>query len=121
MSATVQQLEDRIMELEDLLGMSEPIPPMLRIQKAHETILSMLLNRESVTKDALTVALYQGGRTNHGNEPSPKSIEVQICHLRKALRQHGVEIETYWGRGYFMVPEMKRKCRALFESMREAA
>lgn len=118
MTSQVAQLEDRIYELEEQLGLHEDIPPSLGITKALSRILGVLLARELAPKETIAFAMYQGGQTKRGNEWADKSVEIQIMNLRKALKPHGIEIETHWGRGYFMTAAMKAKCRALFVATR---
>lgn len=44
-----------------------------------------------------------------------KGVDVRIYHLRVALRKHGIEIETVWGVGYRLAPEMKARVRAVLQ------
>jgi two-component system cell cycle response regulator CtrA len=47
------------------------------------------------------------------DEPEIKIIDVFVCKLRKKMEIFGVKIETIWGRGYYMTPEMKAKAAAM--------
>ena len=40
---------------------------------------------------------------------------VSIWKLRQKMRQHGIEIKTSWGVGYYMDDENKAKLKALIE------
>jgi DNA-binding response OmpR family regulator len=50
-----------------------------------------------------------------------KGVDVAICKLRKALATHGIEVETVWGVGFRMVPEMQARARLLLDQQQEAA
>lgn len=54
-----------------------------------------------VTREQIYNGLY--GLRTECEMPEPKIIDVFICHLRKALADTRVRIETVWGRGYRMV------------------
>jgi hypothetical protein len=73
-------------------------------------ILTGLVTHGRMSKDRLYNELY-GNRLGEG--PEPKIIDVFVCKLRAKLRPHGVEIETRWGHGYEMRPEMVARLNAL--------
>ncbi len=112
--ARCQRLDDRIAELETLLGLSCPVPPALRLKPVCARLLGCLLRRERWTRDDLYVALYD----DPASAPQIKTIDVHMVHLRAALKPHGITIETLWGVGYFMTREMKARTHALFETLR---
>lgn len=67
-------------------------------------ILALLLKRSEATKQQLHTVIEQNRPTEGRDETDPKMVDVLICHLRKKLRGHGIEIETVWGLGYLIPP-----------------
>lgn len=58
--------------------------------------LRVLAGRDAVTRDGLYLSVY--GQSDDG--PDVKIVDVIICKLRRKLVDHGINIETIWGRGY---------------------
>jgi DNA-binding response OmpR family regulator len=50
---------------------------------------------------------------NKGDQTDPKMVDVVICNLRKRLKKTGLKIETMWGCGYFMKPDMRTRALEL--------
>lgn len=63
-----------------------------------------------ISKQALYDAIYWD-RPDGG--PDPQGLSVQLCNVRKVLRQHGISIDTVWGSGLLMT-EPNRKRLAIF-------
>lgn len=74
------------------------------------TILGVLLSRETARKEALLDALYFDDPNGGAEE---KILSVFICRMRPRLKRDGVLIETVWGVGWRLAPEMKARVRAL--------
>lgn len=53
----------------------------------------------------------EGNSINIGN-----SLSVHICHIRKKLKPHGIDISVAWGRGYFINKESRDKIKAIIET-----
>ena len=116
-SATVEDLQFRIEELERLLGMH---PDMVgAIQKATglstrpACIIAALARRPGLvfTKENILDLLYAG----MPNQPDMKIIDVFICKARAKLTPLGIELTTVWGRGYTMDAANRLKLTALVE------
>lgn len=114
-------LHHRISELEEQLGLREDIPPQLNLSPQCRYVLGIILKRDVAVTANMVFAVWQGSRTNRDCEPSKKHVEVVVCHLRRALKPHGITIETRHHMGYYMTRAMKEKTRALFRTMRSAA
>jgi two-component system cell cycle response regulator CtrA len=106
-----EQLRERIAELEGLLGMTFPYPPILGLTGSEGRMLGFLLSRDCVTRDALMVCLY--GHRPASDETEIKIVDVFICNLRKKLKPFGIDIKTQWGTGYYMTKEAKDAVAAL--------
>jgi len=52
------------------------------------------------TKDGIYDNVYMD---MHGEGPNMKIMDVVICHIRPALAEVGLVIETIWGKGYKIV------------------
>lgn len=79
----------------------------LTATEAH--ILNVLMRRAQVAKASLFEALY-GDRIA---APEPKVLDVMVHKLRRKIGQRGIQIETIWGVGYRLTPDMRAKIEAL--------
>lgn len=69
-------------------------------------ILSILLKKEIVSREAFFQMFYADD-PNGG--PDPKTIDIHIVKVRKALREHGIELGQRWRMGWFLRPEDKAR------------
>ena len=118
LQATITRLEDRIVELEEAMGLCV-LPPLewgLTVQQAR--LFGVLLERELLRKDAAMAALY---RDRGEDEPEMKIVDVFVCHIRRKLKPFGIEIGTRWGVGYFMTAANKAEARRQIEASRGTA
>ena len=73
----------------------------IEVRPAIRPILRILWDASgrTVSKDHLLTA-YTARRSIKQSFPDAKIIDIQICHLRKALAGTDYEIKTVWGVGY---------------------
>lgn len=94
----------------------------LRTPPAVCLTLMLLVDREGrlQSKAAVIAATRAGPGLERDREPVDHLAGVYICHARKALRRllGHIEIETIWGQGWVLQPDMARRLRVL---MGEAA
>lgn len=84
--------------------------------KLEAALLAVLLRRDQATKDQLHRVIEQNRPGEKRDETDPKMVDVLICHLRKKLRPHDVQVETIWGVGYAIpVPSRDKAVRALIQ------
>ncbi len=110
---------NRIEELESLLGVHVELPPEMRMTPSQTEIFGMLMKREGVcTKEAIYTACY-GGRPEC-DQPEMKIIDVQICKIRRIVKQRcddleiePIEIGTKWGAGYYIDEKNKARFTAI--------
>lgn len=107
------RLRDRIAQLEEVVGFSIDLPIFLGLTTHEARLFGALLKRSVWTKEQLLFALYSD--RHDGEAPEIKIIDVFVCKARKKLARFGIEIETLWGQGYRLSPEMKAKAVALIE------
>lgn len=110
----IERLRDRVEELEALLGVGwddiASYRNALRLTVDQAKILGLLAKRNvTVTRDAIYTVLY--GARPDCDQPDMKIIDVHVCKLRKPLRRVGVEIQSDWGMGYYLLAADKRKLR----------
>ena len=107
LQAECDRLEARVIILEDALYGGEPQYPLdWKLSPQEARFLSVLLTRPEVaTREMFYASIYQQQDTVH----DPKIIDVIICNLRRKLTPRGIEIETSWGRGYWLVDQAKAK------------
>ena len=114
----LQRLRDRIEQLESLLGLDRNIAGRLRdafmITRAQAETLCFMLRRNFVSHEALYITLY--GARPDCDQPDPRIMDVQVHHLRTALRKHGIALKTRWGEGWTISPADKIKVRAVLEA-----
>jgi two-component system cell cycle response regulator CtrA len=111
LEAENQRLRDRVTQLEEVVGFSIDLPIFLGLTTHEARLFGALLKRPVWTKEQLLFALYSG---RHDDEqPEIKIIDVYVCKARKKLARWGIEIETLWGQGYRLAPDMRTKALAL--------
>lgn len=103
------RLRDRIAQLEEAMGLDFIAPLEWRLTRAETALFGVLLAREIATKEALLTGIV---RDPTGEAPEIKIVDVFVCKARRKLRPFGIEIETLWGRGYRLSPEVKALARA---------
>jgi hypothetical protein len=110
--------DDRIEELQILLGLSIEPPPLVRIAPYPLKILGLLLIKPRVTTAMIETAIY--GDLPFGDWPinPPAAIKVHVNHLRNTLSGHQITFDTIREGngpcGYAMTPTMKAQARAVF-------
>lgn len=116
----IQQLRDRVAELERVLGLTARFPKTIlaegtRMTLQCEKVLGLLMARNTITIEAAYVAVY--GDRPECDQPSVGSVEIALYWLRKGLRPHGITIRNVYGRGLWYLDDAdKAKIRALIEA-----
>lgn len=82
-----------------------------RVTVKEAMLLAALLRRPEATKEQLLGFMYGAAE----DLPELKIIDVFVCKLRKELVKHGLDIQTIWGRGYFISPEHRAAAMKLLE------
>lgn len=104
LEAENSRLRARIEQLESAAGMDFVAPLEWRLTAQETRVFGGLLAREIATKDAVMAGLY---RDVHRDEAEIKIVDVFVCKIRAKLKPFGLPIETLWGQGYFLKPEVK--------------
>jgi len=105
-------LQDRIEELEDLLGTSPPLTNAycaLGLPPHQRRMLGLLMKRTEVTREQMIIAVWGDGP--EAKQPDLRTIDVHISNIRKKLKSSGAKITTLWGEGFMMTPADKQKLR----------
>lgn len=110
LEAENERLRDKIYMLEEGLGIHELLPAEWCLTGKEAAVLGHLIKRDIGTKRSIMTALYASGGID---EPEMKIVDVFVCKLRKKMATLDVTIETRWGEGYFLTPEMKTKIKQL--------
>lgn len=114
-------LRERVAFLERSIGSDRAVPRVLGLTATESRVLAVLVVRVEASKDQILTIAYNNV---HGDElPDPKIIDVFICKIRAKLRPFDIGIDTIWGQGYRLRPEMKKRIQDLLatESQAEAA
>ena len=122
MSTAEARLRERIDELEETVrqlrvlafGENLELPIDIKAPRQGKTILRILLSKSPkvVTYDHLAAVIWPN---NERADPN-RSLSVEICKLRKALREAGVEIKSYWGEGYYLPTASANRLREMVGS-----
>lgn len=114
----IDYLEAEVDRLNRLIGASDAdaqvaaIRDRLGMKASAARVLKVLLSGspgKAWNKEALHNA-YCAGRLD---QPDIQIVDTLVCFIRKALRPHGITIETVWGTGYRLAPDMRAKIEAL--------
>lgn len=91
-------LEDRIEELEALLGLRAQFhfPFEIKLSRTRERLIGMLMSLPEVSSESAFAALY--GTREH--PPTFNVLSVHITHVRKILARIGITIHTIHGFGW---------------------
>lgn len=121
-----EELQERIIQLEKLLGLhdsngidlliarslQENPEARLKLTKTEAKILGMLYAAPGVvTYDAFYTVIYSGS----DECPEPSTIIVIAYKLRKKLKLFDIYLETVWGVGYRMDADNKAKLKSVIE------
>lgn len=80
------------------------------LQPQHGVILSLLLSRQAVSRDAVMYALYGDNDWPDGN-----CVDVRMCRLRRVLGKVGVGIRNAHRRGWWIDPEDRVRLSGLVD------
>lgn len=116
LEAEIARLENRMRDLEQVLGLNLAAPAEFRLSRGQAVLFNILLRREAVTREALHLALCARSQ-NDG--PGIGIVATIIYQLRRKLRPHGVKIDNIHGQGYRMTPESKTKVAAIMTKVVE--
>lgn len=87
---------DRHLALEEALGLTVSPAKEYGLTASEKPLYGLLTKTRVLSKERAFMALY-----GHLDEPpQEKIIDVMICHMRKKLERHGMQIENVWGVGY---------------------
>lgn len=111
---TREQMQDRIEELEELLGL--PMPRLRSIPDIRSTfdwrLLGLLMRRTLVTREFAFTALY-GGLPEADQPKDVRIIDQRVYRLNLVLRRQGMHIETERFTGYYLDEKTKTRLCAL--------
>jgi len=108
----ISMLEDRIEELEEIIGTCPPLTNaycVLGLPPHQRRMLGLLMKRDQATREQIIIAVWGDGP--EAKQPDLRTIDVHISHIRKKLKPSGAKITTLWGEGFMMTPADKQKLR----------
>lgn len=97
-----------------------------KLTKLLANFMLVMVKREQADKTTLhrvieSIRAARVNRPDTSEETNPKMVDVLICNLRKKLRVFGIEIETLWGRGYYLEPHMRQRVLDILEGGLDSA
>jgi hypothetical protein len=100
-SSLEQRLQDRVQELEALLGVgNDDVSRLMTVLDATPQqceMVGFMLKRAVATRTGMFIALF--GARPECDQPDMKLIDVQMVRVRVALGALGIEVHTAWGAG----------------------
>jgi DNA-binding response OmpR family regulator len=98
----IEELRDRVEELETLLGLKTKLPDAYGLSPTEEKFVGILLKRKVVNREMFLTAIYGGltDRTTH-------LVGMNIWNIRRKLAPWGITIKNQWGRGYYLDDEAR--------------
>jgi phage shock protein A len=119
----INALRNRIAELEEEIrqlraDMVQTDATFLHfLSKNQMKLLMGIYSRPVATYAYLDRITEQGDRYNRYTDLNHEALRnrVSIWKLRQKMRQHGIDIKTSWGVGYYLDDENKTKLKALME------
>ena len=123
MVETIQQLRDRIAELEEEVRQlrADMLPTNATfldfLSKHQMKLLLGIYSRPIADYSYLDRITEQGDRYNRYTDINHEALRnrVSIWKLRKKMREYGIEIKTWRGIGYYLDDENKAKLKQLME------
>jgi hypothetical protein len=117
----IRQLYDRIHLLEEQLRQlrEELVPPnnpfLHILARQHAALLLGIYSKRTATYAYLDAIGIATGHLNRGEgeDYAYHRVKVAIFKLRKKLREHGIEVSTCRGLGYYLDDENKTKIEML--------
>lgn len=112
----IAALEDRVAELEELLGVGPTFSDQyakLGLAPIARKVLGYIVRREVATREGAFQAVY--GALSDCDQPEclKEAIGVRVYNIRNALEPHGIRIKTVYKVGWVMSAADKEKLAAL--------
>lgn len=107
-------LEEELRQLREALAPADN--PFLRIlPRQHAALLMGIYKKHIATYVYLDIIGSETGRLGRGEGEDyfHHRVKVAVHKLRKKMRDHGIEISTYRGLGYYLDDENKTKVEML--------
>jgi hypothetical protein len=102
---------ERIADVEQLLGIDDPKPLIVKVSRTERILMELLLRRNMLTREVAWGVLY--GHRPDADQPQYRVISTIIHHLRSRLSPHGVEITTEYGTGWYLQEKDREKLEQL--------
>ena len=123
MSEIIQQLRDRIAELEEEIRQLREDNQHISgtfvgiLTRQHEALLMGIYKRDVAPFAYLDRITEDFGKYNRyeGEMHQTLRTKVAVWKLRQRLKPYGIEIKTWRGVGYYLDDENKAKLKALME------
>jgi hypothetical protein len=112
----IDLLEEEIRQLrEDLVPVNNPF--LHAFSRQHAALLLGIYSKRLATYAYLDAICSKTGHINRGesDDYARRRVKVAIFKLKKKLREHGIEVCTRRGLGYYLDDENKAKVEKLME------
>ncbi len=99
------ELRERVAYLERCLCEPDARYDLLGLTASEARVFGSLVKRTMLSKEQIGAVLYADRKDRE--LPDLKIVDVYVCKIRAKLERFGIRIETVWGHGYEVRPEMK--------------
>ena len=109
-AAVIDALENRILELEDALGINLVKPWMVPLNPQERQLLGALLHRPLVTR---AMGLAAISVTSHDclKENSERTVYVSLFNVRKFLKKQGIILHRAYKEGWWLDEKDREKLK----------
>jgi hypothetical protein len=112
----ISLLEEQLRQLrEDIVPVNNPFLHLFSYQ--HSALLMGLYNKRMATYAFLDCINSESGHRDRGEgeDYARHRVKVALHKLKKKLREHGVEVHTRRGLGYYLDDENRAKLQKMME------
>lgn len=88
-------------------GEHESLIGYLGLTRLEARLVAALVAHGRLSKDRIYHAMYATAAED--KQPEPKIVDVFVCKIRKKFEPFGLGIETIWGMGFGLTPEVREK------------
>ena len=85
-----------------------------KMTRLQASVFVAIIRKPEITKDQIHAAI-ESTRNPLSDPTDQKMIDVVICHIRKKIKGHGIELRTRWGQGYTLHHSERDKVLALLD------
>jgi hypothetical protein len=91
-----EELEEKVRQLTELLGVTDESPPRYGLKPCQWVLFQLIAKRGKASYQFL----YEAYCLTRREPIQPDTIKCMVHHMNKKLARHGLRITSIWGWGY---------------------